>query len=220
MNVTVKLFAGHRERVGSSEIAVDLPEGSTVEDAFGLMVRTYPTLGEMESFTTFARNQQVVRPETLLNEGDELALLQPMSGGRTMIEILGESLSLDHCVSAVARPDCGAIVTFLGTVRDNVEGTRTDHLEYEAYREMAEEVIGQIVGEAQNRWPTGDVAVQHRVGTLAVGEISVAIAISAPHRGEAFEACHYVIDNLKARAPIWKKEFGDEGEYWVGGPTG
>jgi molybdopterin synthase catalytic subunit len=135
-----------------------------------------------------------------------------------MIEITAAPLSVERCIAAVESPDCGGIDVFLGVVRDNSEGKSTDHLEYDAYPEMAEEVIRDIVSEAEARWLVGKIAVQHRTGELQIGEASVIIAVSAPHRAEAFEACRYVIDELKSRAPIWKKEFGETGEVWVGGP--
>jgi len=135
-----------------------------------------------------------------------------------MIQVTDRPLSIDDCVRAVQSPDCGGIAVFVGTVRDNSEGKATDHLEYEAYTEMAEETIASIAGEASSRWPIAKYAVQHRTGELGIGEISVVVAVSAPHRPEAFDACRYIIDQLKARAPIWKKESGESGEVWVGGP--
>lgn len=137
-----------------------------------------------------------------------------------MIEITDKPLSLAQCVAAVEAPNCGAIVTFLGTVRDHSGDQSTDHLEYEAYPDMAEEVLRTIVDEAHERWRIGHIAVQHRVGRLEIGEASVVIAVSSPHRAEAFAACRYVIERLKQSVPIWKKEFGEDGESWVGGPTG
>jgi molybdopterin synthase catalytic subunit len=136
-----------------------------------------------------------------------------------MIEISVDQLSVDRCLAAVESPDCGGVAVFLGVVRNNSEGMSTDHLEYEAYVEMAEQVIGDIVNEAAGQWPVGKIAVQHRTGELQIGEASVIVAVSAPHRAEAFDACRYVIDQLKIRAPIWKKEFGEAGEVWVGGPV-
>ena len=136
-----------------------------------------------------------------------------------MILVTGDRLSIDDCVRSVEAPEFGGIVVFLGTVRDNSEGKSTDHLEYEAYAEMAEETIAAIAGEAQARWPIAKFAVQHRTGELQIGEVSVIVAVSSAHRGEAFDACRYIIDELKTRAPIWKKEFGEAGEVWVGGPA-
>ncbi|HZT97191.1 MAG TPA: molybdenum cofactor biosynthesis protein MoaE [Chloroflexota bacterium] len=220
MNITVKLFARHREITGQSQVRLDLDDGASVDDAFRALTQRYPALSSTGSFTTFARNRQVVGADTALADGDELALLQPVSGGGDeLIEVIEEPLSLDRCVSEVEAPGCGAIVTFIGTVRDNSEGVATDHLEYEAYREMAEEMLRRMAGEARRDWDIGGIAVQHRVGRLEIGEASVVIAISAPHRAEAFAACRHIIERLKADAPIWKKEFGESGEVWVEGPS-
>lgn len=136
-----------------------------------------------------------------------------------MIEITNEKLSVDRCMNHVQGAGYGGTVIFVGTVRDNSEGKSTDHLEYESYEEMARDVIAGIVGEASKRWALGRIAVQHRLDRLDIGDISVIVAVSAPHREEAFEACRYVIDQLKLHAPIWKKEFGELGETWVGGPA-
>ncbi|HEV3310148.1 MAG TPA: molybdenum cofactor biosynthesis protein MoaE [Chloroflexota bacterium] len=220
MKVTVKLFAGHRERTGTDRVAVDLPEGSSVADLFAQLTVRYPVLAETESFTTFARNRNVVDQTEILTNGDEVALLQPVSGGSepATVTIRSEPLSAGDCIAAVEAPGCGGIAVFLGTVRDNSDGKSTDHLEYDAYVEMAEEVIQTIVAEADSRWEIGRTAVQHRTGDLAIGEVSVIVAVAAAHRAGALDACRYIIDELKARAPIWKKEFGEGGEVWVGGP--
>lgn len=136
-----------------------------------------------------------------------------------MIELTAEPLSVERCLEAVRGPGSGGIVTFVGSVREVSEGKRVRHLEYEAYAPMAIEKLQQVVDEARARWPVDAVAIQHRVGRLAIGEDAVVIAVSAPHRGEAFAACQYAIDRLKQIVPIWKKEFGESGEEWVGGPT-
>lgn len=222
MDVVVKMFASHRERTGQPEVHLEVPDGSSVEQVFDELVRQYPALGETASFTTFARNRKVVNRSEPLRDQDELALLQPMSGGassaETRIEILDRLLSVDACIDAVSAPDCGGVAVFLGVVRDNSEGHTTDHLSYDAYPEMAGDVIDTICAEAEERWPVRKIAVQHRTGQLEIGEVSVIVAVSTPHRAEAFEACRYVIDELKSRAPIWKKEFGPDGSTWVGTP--
>jgi molybdopterin synthase catalytic subunit len=220
MNVTVKLFASHRERAGASSVDLTIPDASTAEEAFAALSKAYPGLEATRPFTTFARNRQIVSGSERLSDGDELALLQPVSGGEAdLIEITDQKLSLDRCVHAVEAPDCGGIATFLGTVRDHSEGKSTDHLEYEAYPEMAVAVLQEIIADAHRQWAVRHIAVQHRTGRLEIGEVSVIIAASAPHRGEAFAACRLVIERLKAEAPIWKKDFGEGGEMWVGGPT-
>jgi molybdopterin synthase catalytic subunit len=121
---------------------------------------------------------------------------------------------------AVAGPDRGALASFLGVVRDHHEGRRVTHLEYHAYVPMAESVLEEIAAEAAARFGTPHVAIVHRTGTLHVGEVSLQVVVAAVHRREALEACAFVVEEVKARAPIWKKEFGDDGTFWIEGPHG
>lgn len=136
-----------------------------------------------------------------------------------MIELSYEPLSPQRCLEAVRLPGSGGIVSFVGSVRDVSEGKPVRFLEYEAYEPMALEKLRQVVDEARARWPVNATAIQHRLGRLEIGEDAVVIALSCPHRAEAFAACHYMIDRLKEIVPIWKKEYGEAGEVWVGGPT-
>lgn len=136
-----------------------------------------------------------------------------------MIEIIDGPLGPDRCLDAVRGPRSGGIVTFIGTVRDFSEGKRVEYLEYEAYRPMALAKMQQLAREAGERWPVTAIAMQHRVGRLDIGDDAVVIAVACPHRAEAFEACRFVIDRLKEIVPIWKKEHGEGGAVWVGGPT-
>jgi molybdopterin synthase catalytic subunit len=136
-----------------------------------------------------------------------------------MIELSHDPLSLDRCVRAVRRPESGGLVTFVGMVRDHSDGKTVTHLEYEAYEPMALDKLQQVAHEAEERWPIQALAIQHRLGRLTVGDDAVVVAVACAHRGEAFAACQYVIDRLKEIVPIWKKEFGEDGEVWVGGPT-
>ena len=136
-----------------------------------------------------------------------------------MIELLTTDLSVDRCLRAVRAPGSGGIVTFVGTVRDFSEGQQVNRLEYEAYEPMALEKLHQVVEETRSRWPVNAMAIQHRLGRLEIGDDAVVIAVACPHRAEAFEACRYAIDRLKEIVPIWKKEFGEDGAVWVGGPT-
>ena len=136
-----------------------------------------------------------------------------------MIEILEGQLSLERCLAAVRRSGSGGIVTFTGTVRDVSEGKQVSFLEYEAYEPMAIAKLEQVVEETRSRWPVQAIAIQHRIGKLEIGEDAVVIAVACPHRAEAFAACKYAIDRLKEIVPIWKKEHGESGEVWVGGPT-
>jgi molybdopterin synthase catalytic subunit len=136
-----------------------------------------------------------------------------------VIELRHDSLSLEACIAAVRGPGSGGLVTFIGSVRDESGGKRVRFLEYEAYEEMATDKIRQVVREAAARWPVQAMAIQHRLGKLDIGEDAVIIAVSCPHRAEAFAACEFAIDRLKEIVPIWKKEFGEDGAIWVGGPT-
>ena len=135
-----------------------------------------------------------------------------------MYKIVEEAIEPESLYKHVLRDCNGAIVTFSGVVRDHSGNVRTDHLEYEAYAAMAEKVLEEIGSEAMAEWAVEDVAVLHRVGRVEIGEISVLISVGSAHRSEAFKACNYIIDQLKERAPIWKKEVGKDGAYWVEGP--
>ena len=133
--------------------------------------------------------------------------------------VLEAPISAAHLSTMVATGGSGGVCTFEGTVRDHTGDTRTTHLEYEAYAEMAEKVFEDIGRAAAERWDLSGIAIHHRVGRLEIGEVSVAIAVAAPHRAAAFEACRFAIDRLKDGAPIWKKEFGPDGSFWVEGPA-
>jgi molybdopterin synthase catalytic subunit len=136
-----------------------------------------------------------------------------------MIELIHGPLQPERCIEAVRCSGSGGIVAFIGAVRDLSEGKAVEFLEYEAYEPMALAKIHQVVEEAESRWPVKSMAIQHRLGRLEVGDDAVVIAVSCPHRAEAFDACRYAIDRLKEIVPIWKKEHGEGGEVWVGGPT-
>lgn len=133
--------------------------------------------------------------------------------------VVEEPISAAALREVVAAPGCGAICCFEGTVRDHTKDSPTDHLEYEAHPEMAEQIFAKLADTAGEQWPGIGVAIHHRVGRLEIGEVSVAIAVSSEHRADAFEACRYLIDQLKVSAPIWKKEFGPDGSHWVEGPV-
>lgn len=208
MQITVRLFAMLRERAGSGEVLIDLPDGARVRDALeelGNLAEGLPLVLAVNR--EYAPRDQVLRP------GDELALIPPVSGGegRPHVRVTAEALALDPLIEAVRDPRAGAVVTFLGVTRE------VDRLEYEAYVEMAEERIAAIAAEAVERHGLCAAAVEHRVGAVPLSEASVAVAASAPHRGEAFAAAREIIDRVKAEAPIWKKEIEGEDERWVKG---
>ena len=135
-----------------------------------------------------------------------------------LIKITDEVIEPDALYKSALKDENGAVVTFAGVVRNHSGGKRTDHLVYEAYADMAEKKMREIGGEVRSRWGIEDFGILHRIGRLEIGEISVLIAVSSPHRSEAFTACQYAIDRLKQIVPIWKKEVGEDGESWVEGP--
>jgi molybdopterin converting factor subunit 1 len=217
MRVQVKYFAAARERAGREEEALVLDEGTTVGRALEILGRERSALSPLFPHLRAAVNQRFVGLEQPLADGDELALIPPVAGGSSLgIVVSDRAPSLDACVAAVRRPGAGAIVAFLGLVRDHSLGRTVERLEYEAYREMAERTFQDLFAEIERELPGVQLALEHRVGALAIGDIAVALAASAPHRAEAFTAARALIDRLKERAPIWKKEFGPDGAVWVG----
>jgi MoaE-MoaD fusion protein len=199
MVVTIRLFAMLRERAGAGEIELDLPEGARVRDALD---RLDELAGGLP--LVMAINRDYADADSELRAGDELALIPPVSGGETLPAVVTtEPLALDPLVARVRDPRAGAVVTFQGVTRE------VDHLDYEAYVEMADERIRAIVAEAIERHGLCAAAAEHRVGTVPLSEPSVAVAASAPHRGEAFAGAREIIDRIKAEAPIWKREEGE-----------
>jgi molybdopterin synthase catalytic subunit len=215
MEVTVRLFAMLRERAGASEVTVDLPEGARVRDALAALGGLADGLP-----LVMAVNREYAADDAPLAPGDELALIPPVSGGEAArggettvahARVTEEALSLDALAARVRDPRAGAVVTFQGVTRE------VERLDYEAYAEMAEERIAAVVADAIERHGLCAAACEHRVGTVPLSEPSVAVAVSAPHRGEAFAGAREIIDRVKAEAPIWKREVeGGEGR-WVEG---
>jgi MoaE-MoaD fusion protein len=207
MQVTVRLFAQLRERAGTSELSIDLPEGARVKDAIeelGALAADLPVV--------MAVNREYADGEAELAPGDELALIPPVSGGEApWARVTTNPLSPDCLIERVRDPRAGAVVTFQGVTRD------VERLEYEAYAEMAEPRIEAILRDAIERHGVCAAAAEHRIGTVPLSEPSVLVAVSAPHRGEAFAAAREVIDRIKAEAPIWKKEVAGGEERWVEG---
>jgi len=207
MLVSVRLFAGLRERAGSERIEVDLPEGATVGDLLAAM--------ELAPRSCVAAvNREYAGPDTPIGAGDEVALVPPVSGGAGAVRrarVTGESLDVGALAAAVRDPRAGAVVLFEGVTRE------VDELEYEAYVEMAEPRLAAIAAEEAARHGLCAVAVEHRTGSVPLSEPSVLVAVSAPHRGEAFAGARAVIDRVKAEAPIWKVEVSADGRRRVEG---
>ena len=206
MLVKVRLFAGLRERAGWSTREV---EATTVADVWPAL-----DLGDEPAGLLYAVNKEYAEPSRALADGDEVALIPPVSGGAFLLS--EEPLSLERVVDEVRTDDAGAIATFTGTTRIRSRDRTVTHLDYEAYEGMAEKVMAEISESLQARYELCAVAIHHRVGRVGIGETSVVIAVSAAHRQAALAACKDAIDELKERVPLWKKEVYAGGEEWIG----
>jgi MoaE-MoaD fusion protein len=217
VDVDIRYFAIIREIVGRSAERRQLAEGATAGDLFEELTREHPRLERMRPVTMVMVNKTYVTNDHLLRDGDELALIPPVSGGAPQrFRVQSEALDPRVTESLVAHPGAGAIATFIGTVRDHGRGQTVTHLEYEAYAPAAELTMAQIGDEIRERWAIDQVAIVHRVGSLAVGEASVVISVASAHRDAAFEACRYAIERIKEIVPIWKKEHYADGAAWLG----
>ena len=206
MPITVRLFAGLRERAGWSQRQID---AASVADVWATL-----ELGDEPAGLLYAVNKEYATPDHALADGDEVAVIPPVSGGAFLLS--DEPLSLDRVVDEVRDERAGAIATFTGTTRIQSRGRTVTHLDYEAYEGMAERVMAEIAEGLQGRYEVSAVAIHHRVGRVGIGETSVVIAVSAPHRQDALAACKDAIDELKERVPLWKKEVYEGGEAWIG----
>ncbi len=206
MTVRVRLFAGLRERAGWAQRELDVSSIAEVWPALGL--------GDEPRGLLYAVNKEYATRDQALADGDEVALIPPVSGGAFVLS--DEPLSLDRVVDEVRDDEAGAIATFTGTTRSHSRDRTVTHLEYEAYEGMAERVMAEIADGLRARYELSAVAIHHRIGHVGIGETSVVIAVSAAHRQAALAACKDAIDELKERAPLWKKEVYEGGEQWIG----
>jgi MoaE-MoaD fusion protein len=206
VRVRVRLFAGLRERAGWGEREI---EASSVAEVWPAL-----DLGDEPDGLLYAVNQEYAERDHALSEGDEVAVIPPVSGGA--FRLVEGTPDLREVIAEVEDERAGAIATFQGTVRRQSRGREVVALEYEAYSGMAEKVMAEIAEDVKERYDLCNVAVAHRVGRCEVGEVSVTIAVSAPHRQDALSACRDVIDELKERVPLWKKELYEGGEEWIG----
>jgi molybdopterin synthase catalytic subunit len=213
VRVTVRLFAALRERAGAGKRELELPEGATAGDVFAAL-----GIGDEPPGLNYAVNREYAERTHVLADGDEVALITPVSGGAgDPLVLLGpDPVELGRLIAHVAGPDAGAIATFTGTVRATARERDVLDLTYEAYPGMAEQEIGRIARAVLADHGCLRAAIAHRTGLVAVGEASVGIAISSAHRGAAFAACRQAIDTLKLTVPIWKKERYADGEVWIG----
>jgi molybdopterin converting factor subunit 1 len=217
VRVRLRYFASIRETLGRREEDLDVPPGSTVSQVWERLLEAQPALAGQRYRP--AVNQEYAAAETVLHEEDEVVFIPPVSGGAgaALCRVTGEPIDAAALIAAVQTAADGAVCVFYGVVREDSRQRKVRYLEYDAYPEMAEKKMRQILDEVAQRWPEQRAAIVHRVGKLEVGEASVVIAVASPHRGESFEACRYVIDRVKQEVPIWKKEVFTDGEAWVEG---
>lgn len=219
--VRARLFARLREQAGTERETLELPAGSTLADVYETLRRSYPALEADRKAVRAALNQEFSDWTVQVADGDEVAFIPPVSGGAhgvgVLFELTARPLDARRMETAVAHKGAGAICTFTGVVRDNSRGQSVTHLDYEAYAEMAIAQMRRIGDEIAERWPEARVAMAHRTGSLEIGEASVVVAVSCPHRAEAIAACKWGIDRLKETVPIWKKEHAADGTYWIEG---
>lgn len=227
VSVTIKLFATLRERAKTTEVEREFAEGVTVGEIWQALIKDYPALGEHRGTVSFAVNREYVDGGFRPRDRDEVAFIPPVSGGSGgdpaswvgPITIGRGPIDVAALERAVTDPGAGGTTTFVGTTRNENAGRGVIRLEYEAYEPMALSEMRKLADEAGRRWKITRIAIGHRIGVVEIGEASVAIAVSAPHRAEAFAACRFAIDRLKQIVPIWKKEYFEGGEVWVGCQT-
>ena len=219
--VRVRLFARLREQAGKETATLELPTGSTVADVYDALRREHPALEADRKAVRAALNQEFKDWSAEVADGDEVAFIPPVSGGAhgvgILFELTPDPLDARRMEAAVSHKGAGAICTFTGVVRDNSRGRSVTHLDYEAYAEMAIVQMRRIGDEIAERWPEARVAMAHRTGQLDIGEASVVVSVSCPHRAEAIAACKWGIDRLKESVPIWKKEHAADGTFWIEG---
>lgn len=217
MNIQVLFFGAARDAVDANQLELSLDAPATVASAFRKLVESFPALERFGRSLLFAVNQEYATPDTLLNENDELAIFPPVSGGNghDFFELTTETIDVGAVARRVVLPECGATITLDGYAREWTKGKRTLYLVYEAYEPMAVTEMERLGVEAHKQFEIAHIGIVHRTGRVDIGETSVVIAVSAPHRHAAFQACEWAIKELKRTVPIWKKEIYADGESWV-----
>jgi len=221
MRVRVLFFGLLRELAGKATDEIEVPDGASVRSVIAHYESQVPGLRESLPALALAVNQQYAGPDTELSPDDEVALLPPVSGGRSedppFVKLVHQRIVPHDVVPALEKPEDGAIVIFDGIVRNNSRGRRTMYLDYECYESMALEQLKGLASQARRQFAIRNVAIVHRLGRIEIGESSVLIAVFSPHRAAAFDACRWLIDTLKRTVPVWKKEYFEDGAVWADG---
>lgn len=218
MKITVRFFAMFREQLGTSEVSIEIPAGSSARTAYDTALADSPALLGLAESVMLMANEEYIEQDHVLQDGDELAIIPQVSGGSEpdMFIVTEDELDARRVEALVATSGDGAIVTFHGTVRNTARGRTVTLLEYEAYASAAKKMLARVGEEARAQWPDMTVAISHRTGALKPGETSVIIACASPHREDAYAASSFAISRIKEIVPIWKKEHYEDGSVWVG----
>jgi len=222
VQVRLLFFASIKDIIGARQIDVEIPSGTTVGKLLELLEEKYPRIAGYRSILLTSVNEEYANREATIADGDEVAIFPPVSGGAVQSEfyrITHDVIDARAIASQLQRPEAGAICIFEGIVRNNSKGKTTRYLEYEGYETMALAKMEEIGSFVRKAWEIDAVGIVHRLGHLEIGETSVAIIVTSPHRRASFDACEYAIDKLKKVVPIWKKEFFEDGEIWIEGQS-
>ena len=214
--VRILFFAIARERTGCDACELELQDRASLSDVRDAVLHQYPNLQDIEPYVRWAVNQAFESDfDRVVEDQDEIALIPPVSGGNHTY-FSEDDLDVSSLVDSVSMPEHGAVLTFVGTVRNQTESHRVSCLEYSAYEAMANKAIDTILQDVAQTWPDVRVTIRHRLGRVNIGGVSVVIAVGSPHRVDAFEACRFVIEELKKDVPIFKKEYRENGTEWIG----
>jgi MoaE-MoaD fusion protein len=229
MQIRVLFFGVLRDLIGRGSEAVNLPNSATLGDLLEHYQKLIPGLKDVAASMAMSVNQEYAGAEAKLNEGDEVALLPPVSGGAEAISspqpqswhaaIVRERIETEALLLRIKQPQDGAVTVFEGIARNHTRGRRTLHLDYEAYEAMALKQMEQLAQQALTQFSIRDLTIVHRLGRLEIGETSVLILVASAHRAAAFDACRWLIDRLKRTVPIWKKEYFEDGAVWADGES-
>jgi len=217
MRVQVLFFGQLKDLTGRSGESLPLDDRATLRDVLQHYSEKYPSIHKLASSLALSVNREYAAQDAPLHDGDEVALLPPVSGGSGKASIVRAKIEPHQIVPPMERPEDGAIVMFDGVVRNNSHGRKTLYLDYEAYEEMALKQMEELIAEALQKFAVRDARIVHRLGRIEIGESSVFIAVASAHRAAAFDACRWLIDTLKKTVPIWKKEYFEDGAVWADG---